>query len=82
MRNPSKNTIKKLMRPANGHEPGWGQRGYSEITPYSQVTSKQYFLFNIIGASLYNMSKRKICNRKPKGFMKYLTKAQIKKLVS
>ena len=60
MRNPSKNTIKKLMRPANGGRAGWGHR------------NSNYTLFNEVGAAVYNVSKGQICNREPKGHERYL----------
>lgn len=59
MRNPSKNTIKKIMKPSNGKPCGYGM-GYTN-----------YFLFNEVGAQLYRMSKGKLCNREPKGCEKY-----------
>lgn len=62
MRNPSKNTIKKIMRPINGGSPGWACR------------HSNYFLHNAIGARLYIMSKGKICNIEPKGYERYLLK--------
>jgi hypothetical protein len=60
MRNPSKNTIKKLLRPCNNRSAGWG------------YARSNYFLFNKVGAVLYIMSKKKICNREPRGHLKYI----------
>jgi len=62
MRNPSKNTIKRLFKPCNGAPSGWGYR-------YSN-----YFLFNEVGARLYIMSKGKICNRGQNGYIKYVSR--------
>jgi len=62
MRNPSKNTLKTLLRVNNGSPtPGWAMR------------KADYFLFNEVGARAYIMSKGKICNRQPKGYERYLT---------
>lgn len=60
MRNPSKNTIKKIMRPKDNNGPGWGLR------------NSNYFVHNEIGARLYIMSKGKICNLEPKSHERYL----------
>jgi len=59
MRNPNKNTIKRLFKICNGAAAGWGHR-------YSN-----YFLFNDVGARLYVMSKGRICNRQQIGYAKY-----------
>lgn len=66
MRNPSKNTAKKIMRRAynsmyNGEQSQWNLNDESN-----------YFLFNMVGARLYIMSKEKVCNREPKGGKQYL----------
>lgn len=67
MRNPSKNTIKRLLRPCNNREVGWGFR------------QSNYFLFNEVGARVYVISKGKICNREGKGALKYIS-VKVKKL--
>jgi hypothetical protein len=66
MRNPSKNTIKKLSRPANGQPGGWGQR------------HTNYWFFNEVGARAFVISKGKIEHRRAWSgfFLKYLTPAQ------
>jgi hypothetical protein len=64
MRNPSKNTIKQLARPANGAPPGWGPR------------HTNYYLFNSVGARLYVMSKHKIEHMDGATIRRYLTPAQ------
>ncbi len=63
MRNPSKNTIKKLMRPFGGIAPG-----------HAWLRSNYRFV-NRIGQRVYYMSKGKIDNIEPKGYKRYLTKA-------
>lgn len=71
MRNPSRNTIKRIMRIAKYDQDNgfffspWIQ---NENTPESHAA---YFLFNNVGARLYTMSKGKICNRSLKGLSKY-----------
>lgn len=68
MRNPSKNTVKKIMR-----------RAYRALITgeilyeWNPNDLDNYFLFNEVGARLYNMSKGKICNREPKGYERYIT---------
>lgn len=64
MRNPSKNTIKKIMRPVDEVGPGYALRW------------SNYFMFNEVGARIYIISKGKICNREPKGFERYLIKSR------
>jgi len=65
MRNPSKNTIKKLARPSNGQSAGWGQR------------HTNYWFFNELGARVFVISKGKIEHRAWGGFfLKYLTAPQ------
>lgn len=61
-RNPSKNTIKKLMRPTLiwPEYPGNGYR------------ATNYYLHNEVGARVYIVSKGEICNLEPKGVEKYL----------
>ena len=53
MRNPSKNTIKKLMRQAK----------YAQSKGLHWIGNENYFLFNNVGARAYIMSKWKIDNR-------------------
>jgi hypothetical protein len=68
MRNPSKNTIKRIFR-ANlhkGHDPGWG------LCNINRTGEDGYHLFNEVGARLYIMSKGRICNREPKGHLRYV----------
>ena len=62
MRNPSKNTIKKLMR-----------RAYLSLSIGTRYHKSgiDYYLFNTIGARLYIISKGKICNLEPKGYIKH-----------
>lgn len=76
MRNPSKNTIKRIMRRAYASANG-------EILAYCGANwrpgkcrhrANGYFLFNWVGAHIYTMSKGKICNREPKGGERYLIK--------
>lgn len=64
MRNPSKNTIKRLMRPGNA--------GHAINVPGHALQVGDYFMFNEVGAALYRMSKGSICNREPKGWLKYV----------
>lgn len=65
MRNPSKNTIKKLARPGNGGPAGWAQR------------HTNYWFFNDLGARVFVISKGKIEHRAWGGFfLKYLTPPQ------
>ncbi len=72
MRNPNKNTIKKIMRDANNNQ----KKGYyfapwiqNEHTP---TAYRAYLLFNAVGARLFFMSKGKICNRSLSGVRKYV----------
>lgn len=68
VRNPSRTTIKKLARPANGLAPGWAARHVN------------YFLFNRIGTALYDISKGRICNRQAIGLSRYWSKADREKV--
>lgn len=67
MRNPSKNTAKRIMRRAwaSHHSHGW------ECWQWNPHDEQNYFLFNWVGARLYVMSKGKICNREPKGYERH-----------
>jgi len=72
MRNPNKNTIKKIMREANrNHKKGFYYAPWiwNNHTPRA---NRAYFLYNNVGASLFIMSKGKICNRSLSGVRKYL----------
>lgn len=60
MRNPSKNTIKKIMRSA-------------VISNQHSLIRGNYFLWNEVGARVYTISKKQICNIEPKGYNRYLT---------
>lgn len=64
MRNPSKNTIKRLLRPCNGCPAGWGFR-------YTR-----HWFFNEVGARLWHMSKHKIEHRSQESVKKYLNANQ------
>jgi hypothetical protein len=63
LRNPSKNTIKKIMRRA------WLCVDWQERQWHTN-DMRNYFLFNWVGARLYIMSQGRICNREPKGYQK------------
>lgn len=67
MRNPSKNTIKKILRPFRSGV-GYG------------MFKGNYFLHNTGGARVYIISKGKICNIGMLGYKKYLTKANVEYL--
>lgn len=67
VRNPSKNTAKKIMRRAWLCE-NWGEPRWNTDDQHN------YFLFNVVGSRLYVVSKGKICNREPKGYRRYLAK--------
>lgn len=66
MRNPSKNTIKKIFKDT-GAGIGYGLRRGS------------YFIHNTVGARLYIMSKEKICNIGMKGYQKYIKQSKLPK---
>jgi len=66
LRNPSKNTVKKIMRRA-WLCVDWQQR------QWNAKDERSYFLFNWVGARLYIMSKCQICNREPKGYKQFKT---------
>jgi len=67
VRNPCKNTAKRIMRRAylcvKWDELQWNMRD-----------ERNYFLFNSVGARLYIMSTGNICNREPRGYQRYLPK--------
>jgi len=73
MRNPSKNTIKRLMR-----------RAYTSLhhgtVRWNPEDANDYFFFNRVGAALFRMSagmqgkkwkKTRICNLEPRGYRKF-----------
>jgi hypothetical protein len=64
MRNLSKNTLKRLMRPFKCSSAGGAHR-------YSN-----YFFYNEVGAQAYRQSKGAICNRMGNGAEKYMTEGQ------
>jgi hypothetical protein len=66
MRNLSKNTLKRLMRPFNGGAAGWAHR-FSD-----------YHFFNQCGTRAWVQSKGRINNRDGAGAEKYLTRPQQK----
>lgn len=83
MRNPSRNSIKRLMRRAfNAYVLGdclaWNID--SEIHRKHSQQFSNYEFMNLVGAAAYNVSKGTICNREPKGYEKYLTPLQRQKL--
>lgn len=83
MRNPSRNSIKRLMRRAFdayilGNCSAWNV-GAEIDRKHSQQFSNYEFM-NLVGAAAYIVSKGTICNREPKGYEKYLTPLQRRKL--
>lgn len=73
MRNPSKNTIKRIMREAERCK-GMGYYFAPWIQNENTIdSSRAYHLFNSVGGRLYAMSKGKICNRSLDGLKKYTT---------
>lgn len=61
LRNPSKNTVKRIMRRALAAR-------YADGWQWNVGDENNYFFFNWVGARLYIMSKGRICNREPKGY--------------
>lgn len=64
MRNLSKNSLKRLLRPANGMQPG-----------YAHFYTRYYF-HNLGGARAWLQTNRRTNNLVAKGVKKYLTPAQ------
>lgn len=66
MRNPSKNTIKKLAR--------------KKLVGVSadEMSVADFFLYNSVGATIYNMSKRKLMPWTRTGLKKYELKRKVK----
>lgn len=72
MRNPSKNTVKWIMRHAKRNQAEgfyFSNQIRLQIPRFEALNA--YFLFNSVGARLYIMSKGKICNRGLNGANKY-----------
>lgn len=64
MRNLSKNTLKRLLRPVNGKQPGYGH------------FHTRHEFYNYVGAKAWTQSNGKINNLNGDGLAKYLTPAQ------
>lgn len=69
MRNPSKNTIKRVMRKA-AYDKSIGMR-FDVGDDYNSHNGR-YHLYNSVGAHIYNVSKGQICNLGLIGIEKYL----------
>lgn len=80
MRNPSKNTIKKVMKKAEidfqEHDSFFYHPDYYGNSPNNDSLMKAYFLFNNVGARIYTVSKGVICNRSAESILKYNSKKQ------